>query len=309
MSPEFLTHWLASAPPAATPLLLACLGLIISERAGVISLGVEGYLAFGAMAAAGATLVSGHPGLGVLLAVLAGATLALGFGIAVVLLRCEQILAGLATMAIGLGAAGVLGRPYVHRTFEGIETWSLGPLAELPVVGRLLFAQDPLTYLAVLLTLLCSWLLFRTRAGLRLRAVGEDPATADVAGVNVQLQQLLAVVACGALAGLGGAYLALVASNTWVENMVGGRGWIALALVIFARWAPGRALLGALLFGAVEALLPRLQAIGLQAPVYLLGMLPYALTIAVLVMASVSRTRGAMEPAALGRAYLRQDRR
>lgn len=309
MTLAFLTNWLGSVPPAAIPLLLACLGLILSERAGVVSLGIEGYLAMGAMSTASVTLVSGQPLLGVLAGVLAGTLLALGFGIAVVVLRCEQILAGLATMAIGLGAAGVIGRSYVHRTFEGIDSLQLGALAELPLFGKLLFAQDPLTYLAVLLTLACAWMLLRTRLGLRLRAVGEDPATADVAGVQVQAHQLLAVALCGALAGLGGAYLATVASNTWVENMVGGRGWIALALVIFARWSPLRALLGAFLFGAIEALLPRLQAIGLDAPVYLVGMLPYALTIAVLVIASYSPKRRGVEPAALGLAYLRQDRR
>lgn len=309
MTLAFLTNWLGSVPPAAIPLLLACLGLILSERAGVVSLGIEGYLALGAMSAASITLVSGQPLLGVLAGVLAGTLLALGFGIAVVVLRCEQILAGLATMAIGLGAAGVIGRSYVHRTFEGIDSLQLGALADLPLLGKLLFAQDPLTYLAVLLTLVCAWMLLRTRLGLRLRAVGEDPATADVAGVQVQAHQLLAVALCGALAGLGGAYLATVASNTWVENMVGGRGWIALALVIFARWSPLRALLGAFLFGAIEALLPRLQAIGLDAPVYLVGMLPYALTIAVLVIASYSPKRRGVEPAALGLAYLRQDRR
>jgi len=309
MDIAFLGSWLGSVPTAAIPLLLASVGLILSERAGVVSLGVEGYLAMGAMSAAAVTLESGSLGLGIAAGVAAGALLALGFGIAVVLLRAEQILAGLATMAIGLGAAGLLGRDYVHRTFEGLPNVDLGSLAQFPLLGQLLFAQDPLAYLAILLTLGGWWLIARSHFGLRLRAVGEDPATADVAGVNVQLHQLFAVTCCGALGGLGGAYLSAVASNVWVENMVAGRGWIALALVIFARWDPLRAILGAFLFGAVEALLPRLQASGFDAPVYLMGMLPYVLTIVVLVAASCSRARRNAEPAALGQSYIRQDRR
>ncbi|RMX04930.1 ABC transporter permease [Corticibacter populi] len=308
MDLAFLSGWLGSVPLAAMPLLLACVGLILSERAGVVSLGIEGYLAMGAMTSAVLILQGAPVWLGVAAAMLAGMLLALGFGVAVVLMRAEQVLAGLATMAIGLGLAGLLGRSQVHRPFEGLAPLDVGALAGLPLIGPLLFRQDALTYGALALCLLLGWALAHTRLGLRIRAVGEDPATADVAGVNVPLHQLLAVACCGALGGLAGAYLSVVASNVWVENMVAGRGWIALALVIFARWSPVRAIFGAFFFGAVEALLPRLQAIGWEAPVYLMGMLPYALTILVLAI-SACRAGHAQEPAALGVAYLRQDRR
>lgn len=307
MDIAFLGSWLGSVPAFAVPLLLASVGLIVSERAGVLSLGAEGYLALGAMSAVAVTLSSGNLFYGVAAGVLAGALLALLFGIAVVVFHCEQTLAGLACMAIGLGLSGWLGRPFVHQPVSGLPALDFGVLAQLPVLGKLLFAQDALVYIAVGLTLLLAWAIAHSRWGLRLRAVGEAPETADVAGVNVTVQRLLAVTLCGALCGVGGAYLSVVASNIWVENMVAGRGWIALALVIFARWQPARALAGALLFGAIQALLPRLQAIGFNAPVYLMGMLPYLLTIGVLVLAT--RSRHGAEPAALGRAYLRQDRR
>jgi len=161
--------------------------------------------------------------------------LALLFGITVVIFRADQILAGLAAVALGAGVAGVVGRDFVHKTFVGFQPLELGIIASIPLVGSLLFRQDILVYCALALTIAAWWLLTRTYLGLRLRAVGEDAATADAAGVDVQLHQLLAVAICGAMAGLGGAYLSLAGSEVWVEGMVSGRGWIALALVIFAR--------------------------------------------------------------------------
>ncbi|MCW5623459.1 MAG: ABC transporter permease [Burkholderiales bacterium] len=305
----FVTSWLATLPTFATPLLLASVGLIIAERAGVVSLAAEGYMAVGALAAAAVTLTTGQPGWGIALGVLAGAALALLFGIVAVVFRADQILAGLATVAAGLGITGVVGREYVHQTFEGVAPFDPGMLGTIPWIGPLLFGQDPLVYLALAVTVASWWAVFHTRFGLRLRAVGEDPATADVAGVDVQLHQLVAVALCGALCGLGGAYLSVAGSSVWVEGMVAGRGWIALSLVIFARWQPLRAVLGAALFGGVEALLPRLQAVGVDMPVYLGAMLPYALTIAVLIAAGVSRVGATAEPASLGLPYIRQDRR
>ena len=305
----FIASWLASIPTFAIPLLLASVGLILSERAGIVSLGAEGYMAAGAMAGAVTVLTTGSLAAGVAAGVAAATLLALIFGIAVVVFRADQILAGLAAVAIGIGAAGVIGRPYVHQPFVGFQPLDLGPLASVPLVGELLFKQDLLVYVALAIAALVWWLIARTHSGLRLRAVGEDPATADIAGVDIQLHQMAAILASGALAGLGGVYLSLSGSEVWVEGMVNGRGWIALALVIFSRWHPLRALFGALLFGGMEALLPRLLAIGVDAPIYLMGMLPYALTMIVLVAASLSRRRRAAEPASLGRVYLRQDRR
>lgn len=301
--------WLASAPGYTAPLLLAALGLIICERAGVMNLGAEGIMAVGAMTGAMVTLLTGSPWLGLLAGSAAGALISLPFAIAVVAFRGEQILAGLALVALGAGVTATVGRPYVHQAFGGLDKWGDGAIGELTVLGPILFRQDPMVYVAVLLAILVAFILDRTNIGRRLRAVGEDPATADVAGVDVQAYQLAAVVAGSALVGLGGAYLSVVASRVWVDGMVAGRGWIALALVIVAQWSPLRAILGALLFGAADALLPRLLAIGAHVPTYIMSMLPYALTIVVLVLASTSRRGRWAGPASLGQPYVRQDRR
>ncbi len=263
----------------------------------------------GAMAGVAVTLVTGDPWTGILAGIGAGMALSLLFGLAVVVLRADQILAGLAAVALGAGLSGLIGRDYAHETVAGIDKLPVPGLADLPVAGPVLFSQDPIAYFAVVLAIAVWWLLMRTRFGLRLRAVGEDPATADVAGVDVQMMQLGAVLFSGAACGLAGAYLSVVASQVWVENMVVGRGWVAIGLVIFARWNPLRAILGALVFGGADALLPRLLATGADVPSYIMMMLPYALTIAVMaVPALLNKGRGA-EPQNLGRPYLRQDRR
>lgn len=304
----FLTGWLAATPGYMTPLLLASLGIILSERAGVLNLGVEGIMATGAMTGAVVAMTTLQPWGGLAAGTAAGAALSLLFAVAVVVFKAEQTLAGLATVALGAGIAAVFGRAYVHKPFAGLGDWDLVPLSDLPLLGPALFRQDPLAWAALLLAFGLAWLLLRTRLGLRLRAVGEDPATADAAGVDVQLHQILAVLAGGALIGLAGAYLSVVASHVWVDGMVAGRGWIAVALVVFARWSPLRAIAGALVFGAADALLPRLLAIGADVPSYLMAMLPYGLTIAVLTATALAgRGRGA-QPAALGRVFLRQDR-
>ena len=305
---DLVTGWLAATPGYATPLLLAALGLILCERAGVMNLGAEGLMAAGAVAAAITVLSGGSPWLG-LAGAGAGLLVSRPFALAVVVFRAEQTLAGLALVAIGTGLSAVAGRAYVHKPFATIADWDLGPLAALPVVGPMLGRQDPLVYAALLLALALGYLLHRTRLGLRWRAVGEDPATADAAGVDVQLHQLAAVLAGGALVGLAGAYLSGVASRVWVDGMVAGRGWIAVALVVFARWSPRRAILGALLFGAADALLPRLLAAGVDVPIYLVSMLPYLLTILVLTLVGLTGAGRGAQPAALGLAYIRQDRR
>ena len=306
---EFLVTWLAGTPSYAMPLLLASLGLILSERAGVLNLSAEGIMAVGAMTAAVTTLLMGHPWLGLLAGAGAGIALSAVFGLAVVVFRVDQILAGLATVAIGIGITGVIGRPYVHQTVTGIDPVQLPVLSAIPVIGPVLFHQDPLFYLAVVLALMASWMLARTRFGLRWRAVGEDPAAADIAGVDVQVTQLLAVLASGALCGLAGGYLSVVSSQVWVEGMVAGRGWIAIGLVLFVRWSPVRAIFGALLFGGASALTPRLLATGANVPVYLMMMLPYLLTIAVLAIPAMFKLGRGPEPENLGTVYLRQDRR
>ncbi|WLS04785.1 ABC transporter permease [Shinella oryzae] len=305
---DFLIGWLAIIPSYATPLLLASLGLIICERAGVLNLGAEGLMAVGAMTGAIIVLSGGNPWAALGGGAIAAAALALLFGLATVVKRADHTLSGLAIVAIGLGVTGVLGRPYVQKTFPGIET--LGDLFGIDrgtVFGRIVAVQDPVTIALPLIVFALWWWLQKTRSGLRLTAVGENPAAADVAGIDIQLTQLAAVLASGVLCGLAGAYLSVATSHVWVEGMVAARGWVAIALVIFARWNPARALLGALLFGAADALVPRLQAIGEDFPVYLTMTAPYILTLGVLVLSSL-RGKTSGEPGFLGRVYLRQEK-
>lgn len=309
MTLAFLTAWAGAVPGFMTPLLLAAVGLILCERAGVLNLGVEGIMAVAAMAGAVAALSGLSPGMALAAGTLAGLLISLPFILAVVVFRAPMIPAGLALVAIGLGASGALGRGVAHQTFPGLGRVGFpDTLTGIPLVGRMLFAQDAVVYLAIALSALAWFILFRSRVGLQLRAVGEDPATADAAGVDVQLHQLVACMAGCTLIGLGGAYLSVVGSNTWTEGMVAGRGWIALALVVFAQWSPLRAIAGATIFAAADALIPRLQTLGVDVPVYLLSMLPYALTIGVMVLFAVLGWHRQGEPGHLGRAYIRQDR-
>jgi len=304
---DFIVNWLAATPGHGTPLLFAALGLIINERAGVLNLGSEGMMLCGALAGAMAGLASGSPWLGLLAALAGGAALAVVFAVAVVVFRTEQVVTGLIMVALGAGITGLVGRHYTSQTLPGLRGVDLGVLSELPVLAPILFRQNAAVYLALVLTVMIALWLSRSRAGLRLSAVGEDPAAADAIGLNVQRQRMLAVIVGGALCGLGGGYLALVSSQVWVEGMTQGRGWIAVGLVIFARWRPSLALAGAMLFGAIEAVIPRMQAVGGTVPVYLMTMLPYLATLAVLIIAGLRRRRDD-EPAALGQPYLRQDR-
>lgn len=305
----FLTAWLGSLPDFMTPLLLASLGLLLCERAGVLNLGVEGVMALSAMTGAVVALAGYGAWAAMGLGALAGVAVTLPFMIAVIVFRAPQIPAGLALVAIGLGLSAALGRDAAHKPFAGLQPlpWPQA-LVDLPLVGRLIFAQNGVVLLALATAVVAAMVLYRSRHGLRLRAVGEDPATADAAGVNVQLYQLASVAAGSLLIGLAGAYLSVAGSQIWTEGMVAGRGWISLALVVFAQWSPLRAIFGAALFGGAEALIPRLQALGLDVPVYFLSMTPYLLTIGILILISLgARTRQA-EPGFLGRAYIRQDR-
>lgn len=305
---DFLIGWIAIIPNYATPLVLASLGLIICERAGILNLGAEGLMAVGAMSAAIAVLSGGNPWAALVIGAGLAMALAFLFGVATVVLRADQTLSGLAVVAIGLGLTGVVGRSHVQKTFVGIP--NLGDLFALErdtALSRFVAVQDPITLALPVVVGLLWWWLMRSRSGLRLRAVGENPAAADVAGVDVQIVQLGAVLASGLLCGLAGAYLSVATSHVWVEGMVASRGWVAVALVIFARWNPARALVGALVFGSADALVPRLQAVGADIPVYLMMTLPYLLTLLVLVVGSISGRRSG-EPAFLGRIYLRQDK-
>tara|TARA_X000000950_G_scaffold279264_2_gene371640 strand:- start:1590 stop:2513 length:924 start_codon:yes stop_codon:yes gene_type:complete len=305
---EFIIYWLSATPSYAAPLLLAALGLIINERAGVLNLGAEGMMACGALAGALVSLAFSSPLLGIAAAVISGATMAAIFGGLTVVLRCDQVVSGLILVALGAGVTGLLGRDIVGQTLPGFREADLWFLSDLPVVGPVIFQQNTLTYLSFLFAVLVWWWMYRSVSGLRFRAVGESPSTADANGINVIAARFLAVVVGGAFCGLAGGYLALASSFIWVEGMVAGRGWIAIGLVIFARWNPRQAILGALLFGAIEALIPRVQATGMDVPIYLMMMLPYLTTLGVLVVASKFDEKRSQEPANLGIPYARQDR-
>ena len=307
MSEIFILNWIATIPSFAAPLLLASLGLILSERSGVINLGAEGLMSIGAMAAVIISFHTGNPWLSVIVGSLSAMTLAVVFALAVVIFRTNQVLSGLTIVALGAGLTGVIGRSYVHQPVTGFEKLDLGFLSNIPWVGHIIFNQNPMVYVTIVLVVLI-WLgLMYSNIGLQLRAVGEEPATADIAGVSVNMYRFAAVLISGALCGLGGAYLSIASSQIWVEGMIAGRGWIAIALVIFARWNPMRAVLGAMIFGGAEALIPRLQAIGADLPIYLVMMLPYVLTLFVLIAPAIFRRSLSAQPASLGDVYLRQD--
>lgn len=307
---EFIFNWLLNAPIFAAPLLLACLGLIVTARSGVLNLGAEGIMAVGALSGV-MVVLNGEPlFLAVVTAAAAGLLLSLVFGVATVLFKTDQVLTGLIIVAMGLGLSGILGRGYTHRPIEGFDGVTMGPLTEIPWIGPVIFGQDILVYLTAVIVLVVWWGIHRSAIGLRLRAVGEAAATADAAGINVSLYRMLAVLAGGALCGLAGGYLSLAAGQIWVEHMVAGRGWIAVALAIFARWRPFPAVLGALIFGGTEAAIPRIQALGGDTPVYFLLMLPYLLTLAVLIIPSIMIKGWRDEaPGGLLQNYVREERR
>ncbi len=314
----FLTNWLASAPDFAVPFALAALGLILCERAGVLSLGAEGLMLVGALAGIGAqlTLGSSLPGasasaIALVAAMLAAAIVAILFATLVIVLRVNQVIAGLALVFFCQGLTGFAGAVlgWVNKTVSGLPALHMGVLADLPVLGRVLFAQNAMVYLTPVIFLAVAWFLARTTRGLRLRAVGENPQAADAAGISVPLYRFAAVLAGSAIVGLAGGYISVVSTKLWVDGMTGGRGWIAIGLVIFARWAPWRALAGALLFGGIEAVIPQLAAAGVKLPQYFVLMTPYAVTLAVMIWVGLAKRAGDGEPGALGEPFVREERR
>ena len=298
---------------AATPLLIAAIGELVVERSGVLNLGVEGMMVMGAVTGFAVALTTGSPWLGVLAAIIVGALFSLLFGFLTLTLVTNQVATGLALTLLGLGFSGMIGESFVGQPGIKLETIShmdyIGPLfgwlAQIPYVGRILFDQDPVFYLALLLTFGVAWFLFRTRAGLTLRSVGDNHGSAHALGINVIGIRYLAVMFGGACAGLAGGYLSLVYTPQWIENMTAGRGWIALALVVFASWRPWRVLAGAYLFGAVSIGQLHAQALGIGIPSQLLSSLPYLATIVVLVLISRNRRLTMINtPASLGRPFV-----
>ncbi len=289
---------------AGTPLVFAALGELVTEKAGVLNLGVEGMMLMGAVTAFMAAATTGNPWLGVCAGVLAGAALSLVFAVLALSLMANQVAAGLALSLFGIGLSAFVGLKYVSLVIAGIEPLSISGLSDLPLIGKLLFGHNPLVYLSLFLFAAIQWFLYRTRFGLVVRAVGESPQSAHAIGYPVVTIRYLAVMFGGACAGLGGAYMAVAYTPLWTEGMTAGRGWIALALVVFATWKPWRVLAGAYLFGGVELATFQAQALGVSVPSQLLSMLPYIATIVVLVI--ISRDAIAIRlnaPASLGRPF------
>jgi simple sugar transport system permease protein len=302
---------------AGTSLIFATVGEILTERSGILNLGLEGIMIMGAVSGFAAAYHTDNAYAGVLAGMAAGAIFGLIHAIATITLRTDQVVAGLAITIGGTGLASFLGQklgpgggPLVGLIGPRFVEVPIPGLSSIPVVGDILFNRDQLVYLMYLLVPAVWYFLYRTRPGLHLRAVGENPQATDALGVNVFRTRYLYTVLGGALVGLGGAHLSLAYTPGWSENLTGGRGWIAIALVIFATWNPARAVLGALLFGGVNAIQFRLQAEGTTISANLLNMTPYILTVVVLVavtyLEAFRKRVGA--PAALGLPYNREER-
>ncbi len=301
---EHLLELVVLTLAAGTPLVYAALGELVTEKAGVLNLGVEGMMLVGAVTSFAVAATTGQPWLGVIAGLAAGALLSLIFAVLTLTLMANQVATGLALSLFGVGLSAFAGLDYVSVVIEGIKPFGSGNLAELPVIGKLLFGHNPLVYLSLLLFAGIQWFLYRTRAGLVLRAIGESPQSAHAIGYPVVRIRYLAVLFGGACSGLAGAYLAVAYTPLWVEGMTAGRGWIALALVVFATWRPWRVLAGAYLFGGVTLATFQAQAGGLDVPSQLLSMLPYVATIVVLAIISRDATTIRLNaPASLGRPF------
>jgi simple sugar transport system permease protein len=290
---------LAATVQFSTPILFAALGGVVTERAGIVNLGVEGMMAVGAFCAFLVSFLSGSPWLGLLCGALAACALSMVHGVICLVFLGNQIVSGLALTILGIGLAGFFGAPFIGAGTTGFSTLPIPLLGELPFFGPILFRQDILVYFTFILTPLIWFFLNRTRQGLSLRAVGEYPAAAIAAGISARKIRWAAIGFGGFLAGIGGAYLSLVYTHHWHTGITEGKGWIAVALVIFAMWKPQRAIYGAYLFGGIGALQMRLQALEFSFPSSLMTMLPYLFTVLVLIWAAL-RGRGRSGPAALG---------
>ena len=295
---------IAATIASGTPLALAGLGLLLNEKAGILNLGAEGMMLVAAIAGFATAFLTGSDLVAFAAGAAAGAAMALVFGVLVIWLNTNQYASGLALSLFGAGFSAFVGLAFVGKKLETREAFQVPWLGELPFIGPALFRQHPMAYLAIALTLAVAWFLYRSRGGLILRAMGESPESAHALGYRVRLLRLAAVVAGGALCGLAGAYLSVVYAPLWVEGLVAGRGWIALALTTFATWRPARVLLGAYLFGGVTMLQFALQTMNVQVASQLLAMLPYLATIVVLALISRNPTWIRINmPASLGKPF------
>ncbi|MDR3368717.1 ABC transporter permease [Rhodoferax sp.] len=277
---------LASTLNAGTVLAIASLGLLINEKVGIVNLGAEGMMLCAAIAGFATVVTTGSDVMGFAAGMTVGAVLAAVFGVLVIWLNTNQYATGLALTLFGTGFSAFVGTNFVQARMPERPTFAIPYLSDIPLVGPALFRHHPLVYLTVAFAMVLIWFMYRTRSGLIMRSVGESPESAHALGYPVRRIRLAAVVAGGALCGLAGAYLSVVYTPLWVEGMVAGKGWIALALTTFATWRPARVLLGAYLFGGVTMLQFHLQGIGVDVPSQFLSMLPYVSTIVVLALIS-----------------------
>jgi simple sugar transport system permease protein len=306
---DMLQAILLTVITASTPLVIAALGEVVTERSGVLNLGVEGMMIIGAVCAFAAAHMSGTPYIGILAGIAAGAVFSLLFGFLTLTLVTNQVATGLALTILGLGISGMLGESFVGLPGVKLQPIIFPVLSDIPFIGPLLFRQDLIFYMSIALVAGISWFLFKSRTGLKIRAIGDSHASAHALGINVIRTRYLAVMFGGACAGLAGAQLSLVYTPQWVENMSAGRGWIALALVVFASWRPWRVLAGGYLFGAVgigqlhAQLLA--QNFGIAIPSQFLSALPYIATIVVLIIISHNRRTTLINtPASLGKPFV-----
>ena len=304
---EFLIQLLIATVEMGTPLLLATLGGVISERAGVINLGMEGLMLVGALTAFVVMLHTNSALVAVCAAALAGGLVTMLHGLVCIMLRANQIASGLALTLFGTGLSGLFGSNLVGKTFKPIEDIPIPLLNQIPVLGTVFFNQDMLVYFSYFSVLITWWVLFHTRLGLNIRSMGEAPEVCDTLGLSVLAYRFWCLVAGGGMIGIGGAYFSIALNPYWVDFITAGRGWIAIALVIFALWHPLKAMAGAYLFGLALALELRLQTLGLNVSPYILKMMPYMLTIFVLTGVTIKNSRRDIRvmPASLGEVFFR----
>jgi simple sugar transport system permease protein len=310
---EAVISFLNAAIVAGTPILFATLGEIITERAGNLNLGVEGMMLMGAVLGFMVGLSTGNAALALLTAMIAGACGALIFAFLTITLRANQTVSGLTLTIFGTGFADFVGQDLVGKIApEGLRMffrpYTIPLLGDIPFIGPVFFRQDVFVYLGYVTSILLGIYLYKTSCGMNLRAVGENPAASDAAGINVTLYKYLHTLLGGALCGLGGAYLSLVYVPALQEGVTAGRGWIAVALVIFSTWNPYKALFGAYLFGGLDIIGFRIQGLGINISQYFIDMLPYLVTIIVLVVVSMRKSKEKAPPKALGNAYFREER-
>jgi simple sugar transport system permease protein len=289
---------------ASTPLLIAATGELVTERSGVLNLGVEGMMIVGAACGFGGAWASGSIIIGALCGMLAGTALSLIFALMTLALAVNQVATGLALTILGTGLSGLIGAGFVGQRISTAPHLAIPVLTDIPLVGRIVFGQDAFVYLSLALVIGVWLFLYRTRAGLILRACGDNHLSAHALGYPVLRIRLLAVMFGGACAGLAGAYLPLAYTPFFIPGMTAGRGWIALALVVFASWRPGRLVIGAYLFGAVTILQLHAQGAGIGIPSQFMSALPYLATVIVLVLLSRTRRGGSTAPAALGTVFV-----